>query len=155
MKRHTTLAAVGAVAAATAVTASMLAAPNASAGPITQIPAVGFQVSGLVIPGAAVVNVFATPLGKGKTRFSAPLDPGTCASSAGGALVHIDYVNTGSGRRGGVTVNPCPNIRVGSATATATTGAGQVVTTSFIQGSGYKPNAGQPSLPGVGTFTAR
>lgn len=153
MRTRTTLTgAVGAVAALSA--SAVVAAAPAQAAPIMQIPAVGVQVSGLVVPGPLVVRVHAAPAaGEWETEFSAPADPAVCSSSAAGMLVRIDYVNPGAMRTGSAVVKPCPwFINPTPTHVKKDTGPGQVFVTAVIIGSPERPDAGQPSLPGVGTF---
>ncbi|MFT4086255.1 MAG: hypothetical protein QM658_03725 [Gordonia sp. (in: high G+C Gram-positive bacteria)] len=150
MRTRTTLAGAALAAAALGTTAS---APESGAQPIPQMPAIGVSISGLVIPGPAVVFVHAQPASSTwQTRFSVHTDPAVCAGSAAGMLVKISYVNPGGMRTGGATLNPCPNVKVGPQFADLDTNSGQIYTTSVIVGSNYRPNAGQPSLPGFGTF---
>jgi hypothetical protein len=69
--------------------------------------------------------------------------------------VRIDYVNVSTGARGSSTVKPCPYFLDPAPTHdTVNTGSGPVVFTVSIKGSYAYPNAGQPSLPGVGGFVA-
>ncbi|SIR90650.1 hypothetical protein [Williamsia sterculiae] len=149
---------VGAGAAALSA-AAIAAGPaaQATAAPITvyQIPATGLTFSGLVIPGPYFANVTAAPTATpGTVTFATPASPETCATSAGSAQITIGYTNLGTGKRGGVTVKPCDFATPAPLTATATVGRGPILITVRITGSDYKPDAGQPSLPGIGVFTA-
>ncbi|MFZ2510886.1 MAG: hypothetical protein WAW85_07330 [Gordonia sp. (in: high G+C Gram-positive bacteria)] len=159
MPRRTTsaVAALG-LTAATLTAAALAATGLASAAPlpVTQLPSSGLQVSGLVVPGPLFVGVTAdstaTP---GVTAFTAPATPPVCSSSAAGMLVTVDWMNLSTGQRGGFTVKPCPHFNNPTKVRTeATTGSGQIAFVSWIRGSSYSPNAGQPALPGVGTFAA-
>jgi hypothetical protein len=159
---------IGAAAGATltAVALSVATAPAADAAPVGptlsaapvsvyQIPALGVQVSGLAIPGPLLASVHASAPAPGLTTFSAPASRETCSTTAAGALVQIDYVNVGTGARGSSTVKPCPYYLHPAPThQTVNTGSGPVVFTVSIKGSYAYPNAGQPSLPGVGGFVA-
>lgn len=154
------LAAVGLVGSAVA------AAPEASADPVGptltagspvtvyQWPAVGVKVSGLVVPGPFIAGVTARSVGPGKVEFSAPQSPETCATTIRGANIQVGYVNLATGHRGGTAFAACGYLDSLPTEATAHTGSGPVAITIGITGSGYMPNAGQPSLPGVGGFMA-
>ena len=152
-------AAVAATAIATAPTATAApASPKITSKPITvvQLPALGVQVSGLVVPGPLFVGITARTGAKpGDVVFAAPVSPATCSTSASSIYVNIGYVNLASGRTGGVRVQPC-GMSFGGApkTATAHTGRGPVAVSVTIAPSKSYPNAGQPSLPGFGGFTA-
>ena len=152
---------VGAGLTAAAVTApvAQAAPPTLASTPISvyQIPAVGLQFSGLAVPMPLVSNVLARSGARsGDVVFSAPASPSTCSASGGGALVRVDFRNLATGRAGAATVKPCPYFLDPAPTAQQVhTGSGPVVITVRLVGSHPYPNAGQPSLPGVGTFTAR
>ncbi|MFT3662836.1 MAG: hypothetical protein QM809_16075 [Gordonia sp. (in: high G+C Gram-positive bacteria)] len=150
------------VAAATALSAAaataVLAAPAEAAPlPVTQVPASGLQVSGLVVPAPLFVGITADSTDRrGWTAFTAPASPAVCSSSAAGMMVDVDYLNTTTGYRGHVRMKPCPNFRDPTPfRPVAYTGSGQIAFTSAIRGSWAYPNAGQPSVPGGGTFVAR
>lgn len=131
--------------------------PTLTAAPVSvfQIPAIGVKVSGLVIPGPHLASVNASSAAPGRTTFSAPARPETCATTAGGSLVRINYVNVRTGDRGVSVVKPCPFFLDSAPThQTVRTGSGPVVFTVSITGSWAYPNAGQPSLPGGGGFVA-
>lgn len=142
-------------------------APTAAAAPIGQvigpapiavyqIPAVGLAVSGLVVPGpyTAVVQAATTTV-PGETTFSVPFSPGKCATTAGYVLVHVNYLNVTTGDRGTAVVKPCPDfLEPAPSHVTVRTGSGPVAFTVAVEGSHYKPNAGQPSSLGVGGFVA-
>lgn len=152
------LLAAGAVTMAGAPTASAApVGPTLTAAPVSVfgIPAIGIKVSGLVVPGPLFASVNASSAAPGKTTFSAPASPETCATTAGGSLVKIDFVNVRTGDRGTGLVKPCPNYIDRTPThQTVTTGSGPVVFTVAITGSWAYPNAGQPSIPGGGGFVA-
>ena len=148
----TTAACAGAVAAACFVAPSATAAPL----PVTQLPSSGLQVSGLVVPGPLFVGITADSTARtGWTAFTAPATPEVCATSAAGMLVTVDYVNLATGHRGSTTIKPC--VHFGNPTpvrAEAFTGSGRIAFVSWIRGSSYQPGAGQPAIPGGGTFFA-
>lgn len=155
---------LGSALAAAALT--IAGAPAASAAPggptltsapvsVYQIPAIGVQISGLVVPGPLLLSVNAWSPSPGHTAFSAPASRETCSSSAAGSLVRINYVNVGTGISGTATVKPCPYFLDPAPTYKSVyTGSGPIVITVAIVGSWAYPNAGQPSLPGVGGFLA-
>lgn len=131
--------------------------PTLTAAPVSvfQIPAIGVKVSGLVIPGPHLASVNAASAAPGRTTFSAPARPETCATTAGGSLVRINYVNVRTGDRGVSVVKPCPFFLDSAPThQTVRTGSGPVVFSVSVTGSWAYPNAGQPSLPGGGGFVA-
>ncbi|WOC12408.1 hypothetical protein [Gordonia sp. MP11Mi] len=154
--------------AVAAVSATMIAAAPAQAEPtqpirisstpisVLQWPAIGLQFSGLVVPMPLLGNVTAATTDKrGVTELAAPAPPTTCSASGGGALVGINWVNTTNGRSGSTTVKPCPNFLDPTPhTRKVNTGSGQIAVTIHFTGSRPYPNAGQPSIPGVGTFLA-
>ncbi|MFW0787703.1 hypothetical protein AAFP35_24670 [Gordonia sp. CPCC 206044] len=150
-----TIGTIGALAVAGAVTTGVGAA-HAAPVPVYQIPASAVAVSGLVVPGPYFANVTAATTGiRGETAFSAPASPSICSSSAAGALVRIGYLNTATGRSGVTTVKPCPYyLNPTPVVSKVRTGSGQIIVTVQVTGSAAYPNAGQPSLPGIGTFTA-
>lgn len=159
MKTRKALTAVIATAAVvSAITATTVLAAPASAVPfpVTQIPASGVQVSGLVVPAPLFVGITAGSTSRrGWTAFTAPAAPAVCSSSAAGMLVDVDYVNTATGHRGHVRMKPCPHFRdPAQFRPVAFTGSGQILFTTAIRGSWAYPNAGQPSIPGGGTFVA-
>lgn len=128
---------------------------TAAAVPVYQIPAIGLQVSGLVVPGPLLLSVNASSQSPGNTTFSAPARPETCSSSAAGSLVRINFVNLSTGTAGSTTVKPCPYyLNPTPVQSTVHTGSGPVAITVSITGSWAYPNAGQPSLPGFGGFVA-
>lgn len=132
-------------------------ATTAAAEPIgvLQLPAHSLVVSGLVVPGIHGAAVTVASAGPGHVTFAAPTPPEACATTYGGALVRIDYLNVATGAAGTTMVRPCPNfLDPTPETATVHTGPGPVVFSIGITGSDYRPSAGQPSLPGFGTFTA-
>ncbi|WP_207835672.1 hypothetical protein [Williamsia soli] len=131
--------------------------PTLTAAPVSvlQIPAIGVKVSGLVIPGPHLASVNAASAAPGKTTFSTSASPETCATTVGGSLVRINYVNVRTGDRGTSVVKPCPYFLDPAPThQTVHTGSGPVAFTVSITGSWAYPNAGQPSLPGGGGFVA-
>ncbi|MBD8506703.1 hypothetical protein HT102_09415 [Hoyosella sp. G463] len=130
---------------------------TAAADPIgaLQLPAHSLVVSGLVVPGIHGAAVTVASVGPGVVTFAAPTRPEACATTYGGALVRIDYLNVATGAAGTTTVRPCTNfLDPTPETATVHTGPGPVLFTIGVTGSAYRPSAGQPSIPGVGTFTA-
>ncbi|MCB1295149.1 MAG: hypothetical protein KDB67_10765 [Gordonia sp.] len=123
--------------------------------PVYQIPSTALAVSGLVVPGPyfATVNVTTTD-NPAVVRFSAPASPTVCATSAAGALVRVYWVNLTRMWTGAATVKACRNYLGSTPTSlTAIVGEGRVVIHTQVIGSPLSPRAGQPSLPGVGTFT--
>ncbi|MBB3036983.1 hypothetical protein [Hoyosella altamirensis] len=122
---------------------------------VFQLPAHSFVVSGLVVPGIHAAAVTVASPEPGRVTFAAPARPEVCATTFGGALVRIDYLNVTTGAAGSAMVRPCENfLEPTPTTATVNTGPGPVVFSVSLTGSAYSPTAGQPSLPGVGTFTA-
>ncbi|GAA3958976.1 hypothetical protein [Gordonia caeni] len=167
MNSRKTLPIACSVAAAAAVAGAALAHAPAQAEPppvtiaaapvsVLQWPAVGLQFSGLVVPMPVLGNVTAaTTDQRGVTRLAAPAPPETCSATGGGALVAVNWINVTNGRSGTATVKPCPHFLDPTPTSRdVPTGSGQVMVSIHLIGSGAYPNAGQPSLPGVGTFTA-
>ncbi|MEJ6548023.1 hypothetical protein PQI66_00505 [Corynebacterium sp. USCH3] len=124
---------------------------------VYQIPALGLHVSGLVVPGPYFASVVARSTGSpGEVNISAPADPTICSGSAASSHVTVNYLNLSNGRAGEVTVKPCPNfLDLTPVNAVAHTGSGQVAVSIRVTGSAMYPNAGQPSLPGAGTFHVR
>lgn len=151
------LAATG-LAAATAVgTASVAGAqPHEPERPLAvyQIPALGLHVSGLVVPGPYFASVIARSTGTpGEVNLSAPAPAAICSGSAASAHVTVNYLNLSNGRAGEVTVKPCPTYTDPTPTDVVTdTGSGQVAMSIRVTGSPLYPDAGQPALPGAGTF---
>ncbi|WP_149359406.1 hypothetical protein [Lolliginicoccus suaedae] len=153
MKRTRTATTLGA-----AMLASLaLGTSTAAAEPlgVLQLPAHSLVVSGLVVPGIHGAAVSVTSAGPGDVTFAAPTRPEACATTFGGALVRIDYLNVATGAAGTTTVRPCTSFLDPTPEAsTVHTGPGLVVFSIGVTGSDYRPSAGQPSLPGLGTFTA-
>ncbi|MFD4369105.1 hypothetical protein [Rhodococcus sp. NPDC058521] len=152
------IAALG-VATALAPTASAdPAGPTIGPEPVSvyQIPAVGLAVSGLVVPGPYSASVQAeTAAVPGETTFSVPFSPELCATSAGGVVIHVNYLNVTSGDRGTAVVKPCPDFLEPAPThVTVRTGSGPVAFAVAVKGTHYRPDAGQPSTLGVGGFVA-
>lgn len=148
-----------ATAAAPAATAESPVAPliDAAGIPVYQIPATGTAVSGLVVPGPWWGSVNAETTGTtGETLFSVPASQEICATTAGGSLVRIGYLNLTNGIRGSVLVKPCEFSFLDPVPthAVAHTGSGPVAVNAEITGSAAYPRAGTPSLPGVGMFVA-
>lgn len=121
---------------------------------VYQIPATGVAISGLVVPGPYFASVVARPTGtSGEVSISAPASASVCATSAGNAHVIVNYLNLNTGQTGDVTVTPCDRwLDPVPMDAVAETGPGQVAMSIRVAGSPMTPEAGQPSLPGVGTF---
>lgn len=151
---------IGTIAIAAAATAAGIGLGSGQAHaapiPVYQIPATAVAVSGLVVPGPYFAQVTAaTTRVRGETAFAAPASPSICSSSAAGALVRINHLNVATGQRGTTTVKPCPYyLNPTPVVSTVRTGSGPIVVTVQVTGSAAYPNAGQPSLPGVGTYTA-
>ncbi|MFT7024310.1 MAG: hypothetical protein ACJA07_003420 [Rhodococcus sp. (in: high G+C Gram-positive bacteria)] len=123
--------------------------------PVYQIPATAFAVSGLVVPGPVFATVTARSLAPTTTEFAAPARPEVCSTTAGRALVKISYLNVNTGATGTVTVKPCEHFIDPTPTSVvAATGSGRIVLTTQVIGSPFAPAAGQPSIPGIGTFHA-
>ncbi|MCW4354045.1 hypothetical protein ONR57_12115 [Hoyosella sp. YIM 151337] len=158
LARVSVIAGVVAMASLTASTAIATAEPPAASGTdvtTLQIPAHGFVVSGLVVPGVSAVRVTATSNEPGVVTFAAPTRPEVCATTMAGSLVRIDYLNLATGGAGSVMVKPCENfLEATPVEATANIGTGPVVFAVSITGSAYSPTAGQPSIPGIGAFAA-
>ena len=167
MRSRTALPLACSAAAAAAVAGLTLTAAPARAEPppvtlaaapvsVLQWPAVGLQFSGLVVPMPVLGDVTAATTDRpGVTRLAAPAPPETCSATGGGALVAVNWMNVTNGRSGTTTVKPCPHFTDPTPTSRdVPTGSGQVMISIHLVGSGSYPNAGQPSLPGVGTFTA-
>lgn len=123
--------------------------------PVYQIPATAFAVSGLVVPGPVFATVTARSLAPTTTEFAAPASQAGCSTTAGRALVKISYLNITTGASGSVTVKPCEYFIDPTPTSVvAHTGSGRIVLTTQVVGSPFAPAAGQPSIPGIGTFHA-
>ena len=123
--------------------------------PVYQIPATAFAVSGLVVPGPVFATVTARSLAPTTTEFAAPASQAGCSTTAGRALVKISYLNVNTGASGSVTVKPCEYFIDPTPTSVvAHTGSGRIVLTTQVVGSPFAPAAGQPSIPGIGTFHA-
>lgn len=123
--------------------------------PVYQIPATAFAVSGLVVPGPVFATVTARSLAPTTTEFAAPASQAGCSTTAGRALVKISYLNITTGASGSVTVKPCEYLIDPTPTSVvAHTGSGRIVLTTQVVGSPFAPAAGQPSIPGIGTFHA-
>ncbi|MGB7240367.1 MAG: hypothetical protein WBD41_30800 [Rhodococcus sp. (in: high G+C Gram-positive bacteria)] len=123
--------------------------------PVYQIPATAFAVSGLIVPGPVFATVTARSLAPTTTEFAAPASPSACATTAGRALVKISYLNITTGASGSVTVKPCEFFIDPTPTSVvAHTGSGRILLTTQVVGSPFVPTAGQPSIPGIGTFHA-
>lgn len=124
---------------------------------VYQIPATALAVSGLVVPGPyfASVEVIGPSAGGDPdvVSITSPASREVCATSAGRALVTVDWYNLTSGAAGSETVKPCPFTGPGSTYAEAATGSGPVVMTIRVVGPADDPGVGQPSLPGVAAFT--
>jgi hypothetical protein len=149
--------AVVATAAATVLGAATAAVVSAAPGPITvlQSPATGTAVSGLLVPSPwpAPLQVDATET-PGEVRFSVPVTPEICATTIGSALVRVDFTNPGAASGGSTVINPCGHpVDPAPAAPMAHTGSGLVNFTSAIIGSPAYPRAGQPAIPGAGSFT--
>lgn len=145
-----------AVAGAPAASAAPIG-PTLTASPVSvyQIPAIGLQVSGLAVPGPLFVSVDASSPKPGQTTFTAPGSDSTCSTNAAGSLIRVTYRNLGTGAAGSTTVKLCPYfLDPTPVESTVNTGSGAVVISVAITGSWAYPNAGQPSLPGVGGFIA-
>lgn len=151
------LAAAGLAVAGTPAASAAPIGPTLTASPVSvyQIPAVGLQVNGLAVPGPLFVSVNASSPESGQTTFTAPGSNTTCSTNAAGSLVRVTYRNLGTGAAGTTTVKLCPYFLDPTPVAsTVYTGSGPVVIGVSITGSWAYPNAGQPSLPGVGGFVA-
>lgn len=148
------LAAAGlAVAGAPAASAAPIG-PTLTASPVSvyQLPALGLQISGLAVPWPLFVSVDASSPEPGQTTFTAPASMTTCSTSAGPSVIRISYRNLATGAAGDTSVKLCPGPN--NPPPTVYTGSGPVVIGVSIAGSSAYPNAGQPSLPGVGGFVA-
>lgn len=159
-------AAIAGISAAGLIGAALTAAPEASAAPVGptltqgapvtvyQIPAIGLQVSGLVVPAPWPVGVAARSAGPGQVELSSPQSPSTCATNASGAYLNVGFINLATGQSGATTFAPCGFFGSLPTSSVVTTGSGPVAITVGITGSPQMPNAGQPSLPGGGGFMA-
>lgn len=142
-------------AAAAALGVGGAATASAAPVPVYQIPATALVVSGLVIPGPYFASVIADVQPGGVTRFSAPASPSICSTNAISTNISIGYRNLATGAAGSVRVQPCTNfLDPTPREATARTGTGPIVVTITVTGNAGRPGAGQPSLPGVGFYTA-
>lgn len=123
---------------------------------VYQIPALGLHVSGLVVPGPYFASVVArATVTPGEVNISAPADPTICSGSAAGSHVTVNYLNLTTGKAGEVTVKPCPTyLDPTPLNVNEKTGSGQIAVSIRVTDSAMSPNAGQPSLPGAGTFHA-
>lgn len=141
---------------ATATALGGLGVATASTAPIAvmQSPATGTAISGLVVPAPwpALLHVDTTDV-PGEVTFSVPASPENCATTIGGALVRIDFINPGARTGGSTVINPCGHPVDPAPTHPAVhTASGLVTFTSTIIGSPAYPNAGQPAAPGGGSF---
>lgn len=153
------LAGAAALAASTALTVGLAGPAHAQDSrplAVYQIPALGLHVSGLVVPGPYFASVVARSTGtSGEVDFSAPASPDICSGSAASSHVTVNYLNLTSGKGGEVTVKPCPTyLDPTPMNVVAKTGSGQVAMGIRVTNSAMFPDAGQPSLPGAGTFHA-
>ena len=141
-----------AVALVAAGTAPAAAAPVTV--PVLQIPSTALAVSGLVVPGPYFATINVTTTDKvGVVRFSAPASQSVCATSAAGALVRVYWVNVTRMWTGAETVKACAGYFGKTPVSVASpVGTGRIIIRTQVIGSKFSPNAGQPSLPGVGTF---
>lgn len=158
------VAALGGLAALAATTA--LASPAAAAPvdpaigpapiPVYQIPATGLWVSGLPVPGAYSGSVLAqTSAVPGETTFSTRFSPQVCGTTAGGAMLQINFQNLGTGDHGSTLLKACDYFPDPAPThATVHTGSGPVVFSVSVTSANLAVNKGQPTLPGVGGFVA-
>ena len=123
---------------------------------VYQIPALGLHVSGLVVPGPYFASVVArATVTPGEVNISAAADPTICSGSAAGSHVTVNYLNLTTGKAGEVTVKPCPTyLDPTPLNVNEKTGSGQIAVSIRVTNSAMSPNAGQPSLPGAGTFHA-
>lgn len=123
---------------------------------VYQIPALGLHVSELVVPGPYFASVVArATVTPGEVNISAPADPTICSGSAAGSHVTVNYLNLTTGKAGEVTVKPCPTyLDPTPLNVNEKTGSGQIAVSIRVTDSAMSPNAGQPSLPGAGTFHA-
>lgn len=152
----TALAAAGVAAAAAPAAAADPIGPTLTSSPISvyQIPAVGVQINGLGLPDLLFSSVNASSPEKGRTTFALPVRDALCWTSASRTLVRIDYVNLANGTSGSTSVRPCTPFGSVPDAPTVDTGSGPVAITIAIVGAEGSPNAGQPSLPGIGGFVA-
>lgn len=147
------VAIAGAVAAAIGVGGASTA--SAAPAPVYQIPATAVVVLGLVIPGPYFASVIADVQPGGVTRFAAPASASICSTTGATTTIAIGYRNLATGAAGSVRVKPCPDFMSPTASAAdARTGTGPVVVTIDVVRTPGTPGAGQPSLPGVGFYTA-
>lgn len=145
----------------TAMASPSVAAPVGPAirpAPISvyQIPATGLWVSGLPVPGAYSGSVLAqTSAVPGETTFSTQFSPEVCGTTAGGAMLQINYQNLGTGDHGSTLLKACDYFPDPAPThATVRTGSGPVVFSVSVASANLALNKGQPALPGVGGFVA-
>ncbi|OLT54975.1 hypothetical protein BJF89_01825 [Corynebacterium sp. CNJ-954] len=151
------LAGVAALAASTALAVGIASPAQGQEGrplAVYQIPALGLHVNGLVVPGPYFASVVARTTGTpGEVNISAPADPTICYGSAASSHVTVNYLNLMTGKAGEVTVKPCATyLDPTPLNVTERTGGGQVAVSIRVTNSAMFPDAGQPSLPGAGTF---
>lgn len=121
--------------------------------PVQQIPASGTAISGLLAPGpwAASLRVTTTDT-PGDVELSVPVTPEICATTAGNALVRVDYTNPGQ-THGTAFLNPCGHaVDPAPVAAVVRTESGFTHFTTTILGSQAYPNAGLPATLGTGSF---
>ncbi|MCV7193997.1 hypothetical protein [Mycolicibacterium brumae] len=121
--------------------------------PVHQVPATGTAVSGLAVPGpwTAALRVMSTDT-PGEVELSVPVTPEICATTAGNALVRVDYANPGQ-THGAAFLNPCGHaVDPAPVTAVVRTESGFTHFTTTIIGSQAYPNAGLPATMGTGSF---
>lgn len=152
----TALAAAGVAVAGAPAAAADPIGPTLTSAPISvhQIPAVGVQITGLGLPDLLFSSVNASSPGKGRTTFTLPVSDAPCWTSAALTLVRINYVNLANGTSGSTSLRPCTPYGSLPDAPTVDTGSGPVAITVAIVGAEGYPNAGQPSLPGIGGFVA-
>ncbi|MFD4369104.1 hypothetical protein [Rhodococcus sp. NPDC058521] len=158
---HCHAGALSALGAATALASPVTADPigpviGPAPIPVHQIPATGLWVDGLPVPGAYSGSVLAqTTAVPGETRFSTAFSPDVCGTTAGGAMLQINFQNLGTGDHGSMLLKACNYFPdPAPAHASVRTGTGPVVFSVSVASANLALNKGQPTLPGTGGFVA-
>ncbi|NLG55869.1 MAG: hypothetical protein GX542_09535 [Rhodococcus sp.] len=124
--------------------------------PVYQFAASGLWVSGLPVPGAYSGSLLAQASARpGETTFSTHFSPQVCGTTAGGAMLQVNYQNLATGDHGSTLLKACDYFPDPAPThATVRTGSGPVVFAVAVTSANLATNKGQPTLPGVGGFVA-
>lgn len=124
--------------------------------PVYQIPATGLWTDGLPVPGAYSGSVLAqTSPVPGETRLATAFSPDVCGTTAGGAMLQINFQNLGTGDHGSALLKACSYFPDQAPVhTTVRTGSGPVVFSVSTTTANLGLNKGQPTLPGAGGFVA-